>query len=163
MRVRKASEADIPELMRIERTEGHEGLVGRSSAGEHAARLARADIVVFVLELDGAPRAFAQIEGVGDSHGGIYLRRIASDAPGQGFGARLLREVINWAFGEAAAPRFWLDVLSYNARARALYSGMGLIDEGVMRSSYALADGSRADRVIMALLADEWRAGQGRK
>lgn len=163
MEVRRASAADIGDFMRIERTEGHDVLVGRSSAEQHAARLARTDVAIFMLEVAGAARAFAQIEGIGDPHGGVYLRRIASDAPGQGYGAPLLRHVIDWSFEDASAPRFWLDVMSYNARARSLYAGMGLKEEGVMRSSYALPDGQRADRIIMALLDVEWRAGQGRR
>jgi diamine N-acetyltransferase len=159
--IRRAGLDDVESLMRIERTPGHAGLVGRSEAAEHAARLARSDVVVFVLEHDGASRAFAQIEGVGDPHGGIYLRRIAADTPGAGFGGRLLRSVVDWSFQDAQAPRFWLDVLAHNRRARHLYGAFGLQEEGVMRSSYAMPNGDRVDRILMAILIDEWRAGQG--
>jgi diamine N-acetyltransferase len=163
VRIRRGALADVAALMRIERTEGHAGLVGQSEAAEHARRLERPDVVVFVAIASEAARAFAQIEGIGDPHGGVYLRRIASDAPGQGFGAALLRHVIDASFADFAAPRFWLDVLAHNDRARRLYAGFGLTEEGVMRASYAMPDGSRADRVIMALLESEWRAGHGRK
>lgn len=155
--IRRATLADVPALLRLERGPGYERLVGRSEAMQHAAWIAAPDCAVWIAETS-EPLAFALLTGIGDVHSGVYLKRIAAHAPGTGVGSRLLAHVLRWTFEEAGAPRFSLDVLIENTRARSVYARAGLREEGVMRGSYALPDGARTDRVLMAVLAEEWRA-----
>lgn len=155
---RRAAAADIPAIMEIERGEGYELLVARSGAERHAAYLSRADVAVWVGEDGGAIAGFAIVDGIGDPHSGPYLRRIATRVRGAGHGRALLAHVMAFAFDEAGAPRFWLDVFAHNEGARRMYAKAGLREEGMFVSSYAMDDGSRADRVVMAMTAAEWRA-----
>jgi len=158
--VRAAALEDIAIIMEIERGEGFEHLVAQSDESVHRARLARADVRHWLLEDARGVRAFAIVDGIDDPHGGFYLRRIAARERGAGDGARLLDWVLHWAFDEAGAPRFWLDVLAHNTGARRAYARAGFVEEGVMRSAYRLPDGARTDRVILSILPDEWRALQ---
>lgn len=148
-------------MMAIERGEGYDTLVGRSDARQHAARFGRDDVGIWLLKEGGHARAFAILEGLTDPHGGVYLRRIATAERGQGLGPRLLRATLAWSFLDMDAPRYWLDVLQHNFQARKVYAQAGMQDEGVMRQAYRLPDGSRIDRIIMSILATEWRAAQG--
>jgi ribosomal protein S18 acetylase RimI-like enzyme len=157
---RRADAGDLDALMQIERGKGYDALVGRSERGQHAQRLADPAVAIWLACDAQTVRAFAILEGIGDPHGGLYLRRIAARTRGQGDGAALLRATLAFAFETCAAPRYWLDVLAQNVIARRAYAAAGLVEEGLMRSSYAMPDGTRADRIIMAILADEWRARQ---
>lgn len=153
----RADEADIPLIMAIERGPGFETLVGRSTEDEHRRRMARPDAVHWLATTGEGPArralGFAIVTGVGDRHSGLYLLRIAVAEPGQGTGSRILERLIGWAFDEMKAPRFALDVFAHNARARRAYAALGFAEEGVLRSSYEMADGTRADRVLMAIVA----------
>ena len=159
IRLRRGDADDLAYVMRTERLPGYDRLVGQWTLDEHREALARADVVYFVAEhASGEPVGFAICEGLGDRHNGIKLKRIAVSVPGNGVGGIILESVIDWAFSRAGAPRFWLDVFDYNERARRLYRRAGLREDGVFRSAYELPDGRRADRVILSLLADEWRS-----
>jgi RimJ/RimL family protein N-acetyltransferase len=160
-----ASEADIALIMNIERMPGYDALVGRSSAEEHRRRMARADAAhwLAVHEADPARKVagFAIVTGVGDPHSGLYLLRIAVAEPGLGLGSRLLKRLVSWAFDELKVPRFSLDVFAHNTRARRAYAACGFVEEGVLRSSYEMPDGSRVDRVVMSIVASD-RVGRSR-
>jgi len=65
------------------------------------------------------------------------------------------------AFHDLHAHRFWLDVKSLNARALALYTGEGFVEEGRLRESVrigsSLADGYDT-LVLMSMLDREYEA-----
>ena len=159
IRLRRGDADDLAYVMRTERLPGYDRLVGQWTLDEHREALARADVVYFVAEhANGETVGFAICEGLGDRHNGIKLKRIAVSTPGAGVGRIILESVIDWAFNCAGAPRFWLDVFDYNERARSLYRRAGLREDGMFRSAYELPDGHRANRVILSLLAGEWRS-----
>ena len=56
------------------------------------------------------------------------------------------------------AELFHLDCFADNARAQRSYEKLGFTRDGVLRKAYRLADGTRADLVMMALLKTEWEA-----
>jgi RimJ/RimL family protein N-acetyltransferase len=162
MRIVRAAEGDIGLISSIERLEGYDSLVGRSTAEEHLARMGRPDVVYWLLDKGGPERdvaGFAIVTGFNDRHSGPYLLRIAVSQPGIGLGRRFVPLLLDWVFDELQAPRFWLDVFAHNLRARRTYAACGFVEEGVLRSSYAMPDGTRADRVVMAILRDERRRG----
>jgi RimJ/RimL family protein N-acetyltransferase len=157
--LRRATEADLPRIMEIERLPGYEMVVGRSSAEFHARALVDPDYVYLVAVDDaGSIGGFAILRDLGNMMGNTCLKRIAVADPGKGAGRRLLRDVIAWVFTETATHRFWLDHIISNDRARRVYEACGLTREGVMREAYALPDGQRVDLALMSLLRTEWAA-----
>ena len=78
--------------------------------------------------------------------------------PGRGLGVAFLSLLLDEAFGELKAHRFWLDCFADNARAQRAYGKLGFAREGVLREAYRLPDGSRKDLVVMGLLKPEWEA-----
>lgn len=156
-RVRPATPADLEFIVSTERLAGYEHLVASWSPDEHRLAMSRADTRYLVADsMAGTLAGFAICDGLDNRHEGVKLKRIAVAVPGVGAGRTLIHSAMDYAFAGLGAPRFWLDVFSHNVRARRLYLSVGMREEGVLRSSYELADGKRADRVVMAMLRADW-------
>ncbi len=84
MLIRPATEADIPAIMDIERTEGFDAYVGRSERAQHEALMASAECRYIMLEDETGPVGFAILQGAGTANGIVYLKRIAIRSPGKG-------------------------------------------------------------------------------
>lgn len=115
---------------------------------------------VYLLGLFGAgdPFAFAILRDPHDPHGNLYLKRVAVDAPGEGRGTMFLAAVMDWAFAETKAHRFFLDCFVENSRARRAYEKLGFSHDGVLREAYLAPDGRRRDLALMAITRPEWLA-----
>jgi RimJ/RimL family protein N-acetyltransferase len=157
MQLRPARPDDIAFILATERMPGYERMVGRSSEEQHRAALTMRDRA-YLLGIDtaGERAAFAIVRDIADAHGNVWLLRLAVPLPGRGIGSPFLREVLRWVFAETAAYRFWLAAMPGNARAHHVYASHGFVDEGVMRSAYRLADGTRTDLSVMSLLRPDW-------
>jgi ribosomal protein S18 acetylase RimI-like enzyme len=157
--LRPAALADIAAVMAIERSPDYELYVARSDEDGHRAMLSSASHACRVgIGQSGAVEAFAVLRGLGDPHLNLYLQRIAVARPGQGLGTAFLGLVLDEAFGALGAERFHLDCFADNLRAQRSYQKLGFSRDGVMRGAYRLADGTRKDLVMMAILKGEWAA-----
>jgi RimJ/RimL family protein N-acetyltransferase len=157
--LRRATRADIPTIMAIERLPDYEHFVGRSSREGHENMWASGRHDHFVgLDAEQATVAFAILRDLGDPHGNVYLQRVAVTTPGRGVGAAFLDLLVAWAFAHTSAHRFFLDCFSHNARAQRMYEKLGFRREGLMREAYLGADGTRRDLVMMALTRPEWNS-----
>ncbi len=157
--VRRAGLDDLAAVMALERGESFEASVGRSSLAEHEEMLASPRYAYFLAaDGEGRAEAFAILRDLDDVHGNLYLKRIAVSSPGRGVGVAFLAEVIDWAFRETAAYRFYLDCFDDNVRAQRAYAKLGFSRDGSLRGAYLAADGRRRDLLMMALTRPEWRA-----
>ncbi len=163
MLIRPATEADIPAIMDIERTEGFDAYVGRSERAQHEALMASAECRYIMLEDETGPVGFAILQGAGTANGIVYLKRIAIRSPGKGLGKWFLSELIRLSFEAYGAEKFWLDAFETNERARHVYAACGLQHDGLLREHYPLADGTRANLVVMSVLKREWLANEARR
>ena len=155
--LRLGGPADFDYVMATERLPGNEVLTARWTREQHAAALAREGTRYLIGGSPRAPQAgFAILENVDDRHEGAKLKRIAVSEPGTGFGQPFLLAVIGWVFASTPAERLWLDVFTYNERARHVYRRVGLREDGLLRQAYVLPSGERADRIIMSILRSEW-------
>jgi RimJ/RimL family protein N-acetyltransferase len=131
---------DLAEVMRLERLEGYDALIGRFEADEHAAELASSGARYLGWRgQDGRLEGFVILQQFDApiQEGGrtVRLRRIAVETPGLGVGTRLLRGVIDWLFRTSDAAAVDLHVRPGNDRARAVYiregfTPMGILDSG---------------------------------
>ena len=155
--LRLGGPADIEYVMATERLPGNEVLTARWTSEQHVQALAREGTRYLI---GGSARAaregFAILENINDPHEGAKLKRIAVSNPGSGFGQPFLAGVIGWVFASTPAERLWLDVFTYNERARHVYRRVGMREDGILRQAYVLPSGVRADRVIMSILRSEW-------
>ena len=156
--LRPAALADIGAVMAIERSPEFELCVGRSEEDEHRAMLeSPSHAYRRGIGAGGAVAAFAILRGLDDVHANLYLKRVAVARPGKGLGTAFLSLVLDEAFERMGAERFYLDCFADNARAQAVYRKLCMSRDGVLRQAYRLADGRRADLVLMAILKGEWQ------
>jgi GNAT superfamily N-acetyltransferase len=157
--LRPALLTDIGAIMAIERSPDYERYVARSEEEEHRAMLSSPSHAYWLGVREArAVEAFAILRGIGDPHLNLYLKRVAVARPGRGLGTAFLSLVLDQAFGPMGAERFHLDCFADNARAQRAYMKLGFTCDGVLRQAYRLADRTRADLVMMAILKSEWEA-----
>ncbi|MDP2803957.1 MAG: GNAT family protein [Phreatobacter sp.] len=159
VRLRRAEAGDLDFVIATERLPHNELRISQWPRGRHEACLGDPDYAYWlVLDDQGRPLGYAILRGLTDRHGNIALQRISIATPGQGTGRAFLVALADWAFAETACHRFWFDVFTDNAVARALYRAVGFIEEGVQRESIVRADGRRASLALMSTLRPEWQA-----
>jgi RimJ/RimL family protein N-acetyltransferase len=122
------TDADMPEIMRIERLPGYDAFVGRWTAEEHAAEHRSPQARYFAWREDGRLVGFVILQKLTDPQ--VRLRRIAVADPGAGAGTRLLRAVVDEVFETTPAQAVDLQVRPENARARKVYLREGFISLG---------------------------------
>lgn len=157
MKLRAATEADIDFIMRTERLPGYERTVGRWSANEHAAEMARASSRYLIGEEKSEAVGFAILQTLDDPAGNIYLKRIAVTRQAEGIGPRMLAALQDWVFAIPEAHRLHLRYTAKNEPGRRAYARAGFTVEGVEREVYKADDGSRVDAVHASILRQEWQ------
>lgn len=156
--MRRATAADIPAILRIERTPGYDAFIGQDDAAAHAAWQTDADSAEYVWEAGGEVRGFALLIKLTNTHGTVQLKRIAVDAPGGGTGAAFLRAIIDRVFTAYGAHRLELDTSTENARARHVYEKHGFVHEGCVRDVWRMSDGRYVGGDLFSILRPEWEA-----
>lgn len=79
---------------------------------------------------------------------------------GRGYGTEATRLIVGYAFDTLNLHRVHLQVLGHHAAAIRSYRNVGFQQEGVLREAI-FREGRYHDVIAMAILRDEWRAGQG--
>ncbi|WP_169816610.1 GNAT family N-acetyltransferase [Rhodovibrio salinarum] len=135
--------------------------VSGDDATGHRTRIASDKSLILVLEDGSTPVGYALITDLDDPHDNRQIQRLVVAKRGQGYGRMLLDAAVGACFGPLGAHRCWLDALSDNARALALYRAYGFIEEGTRREGY-IKDGRYRDLVVLSLLpadcpATAWR------
>lgn len=74
---------------------------------------------------------------------------------GQGIGAMLMHDLLDWAQLTANVQKIELLVRATNARAIHLYSKLGFVEEGRFKNRIRLPDGSFIDDIAMAWFPDK--------
>lgn len=152
-----ATEADLPAIMRIERTPGYELFIGHWELAEHQAHLASTDARYFVWR-DGGVAGFAILQGFDAPHPSRLLKRLGVARPGKGAGTAFLRALMKWVFETTDTHRFELQCNMVNPRALHVYEREGFTVEGVKRDVYRMDDGSFSSSAFLSILRPEWAA-----
>jgi len=160
MEIDRATEADLAFIMRTERLEGYESVVGRWDEERHRAAMADPSHAYLIGREDGEPAGFVILRGWASPERVTLIKRIAVVSPGGGRGRRLLARVIDTVFDETDAFRLWLGVFPENSRARRAYEAVGFVAEGIARGA-AFFGGVHRDELVMALLRPDWAKAVG--
>lgn len=153
--LRRATEEDIPFIMRTERLDGYDALVGRWDALQHLTALKDKRKAYFVGCVGDEPIGFVIIRGWAAADYVTLLHRIAVAIPGQGYGRLLVKAVVDTVFRETEAFRIWLGVFPENVRGQRAYEAAGFVSEGIARG-IAYFNGTHRDQVIMSILRTDW-------
>lgn len=155
--LRRASAADIPAIMEIERQPGFDQLVGRWNAEQHLQNISRPGYLYLVHDgMENAPIAFAALSGMGDAKGEVLINRLIVRTPGMGTGKTVLREIMAVAFNGAPTSKLWLRVRPENERALHLYQTHGFAVEQKLPQAGTTPDGKRVDLLLMSIAYEDW-------
>lgn len=155
--LRRAAAGDIAFMMRTERLEGYDQLVGRWEEARHSAALADPRYACFIAEASGHAVGFAILRDWAGAERVTLVKRLAVVEPGRGLGKMMLREIVDAAFRETDVHRLWIGCFPDNLRARRTYEAVGFVAEGIARgSAYFL--GEHRDELVLSLLRPEWDA-----
>ena len=125
---------------------------------QHEGAVRFPDFRHFIVEAgpDYAAAGFVILQGCRNPHHSVELKRIVLQPKGQGLGRACVRLLLQMAFRDLGAHRFWLDVKLLNVRAQALYRSEGFVEEGRLRDSVKTDDGYDS-QVVMSMLEGEYR------
>jgi RimJ/RimL family protein N-acetyltransferase len=151
-----ATPADVEAIMACERRPGYEDTVGRWSREEHLAGMLDPSHRYFVgRDEAGTVAGFVILQQIGDPVDAVLVRRVAMAEQGRGHGSALLGYALAHIFDDLHANRAWLRVWPHNPRGIALYSKLGMREDGV---SEVQRDGAPALMTVMAIDAEGYRA-----
>lgn len=154
--IRRAGQTDLEFIMATERLPGYAERVGAHDATVHLHKMSLPQYRYMIGESPPGAFGFAVIKQNDDGKGIANLNRVAVRQTGQGIGTRFILSLTDVVFSDPQIERLWLDVLPDNDIARDVYSKIGFVEEGLMRSAQRFPDGRRADLLLMSLLRSEW-------
>lgn len=148
---------DIEQLVAFEQDPANAPFIRRWSPAQHEAGIADPNIGHFVVRLSNSGAAIGHVILVGiesDDHN-LEFKRIVITSKGQGLGRDTVRAIKKYTFETLGFHRLWLEVVTTNKRAKALYASEGFIEEGIHRE--AMRQGDRfLSLIVMAMLAGEY-------
>lgn len=153
-----ATEADIPAIMRIERTPGYELFVGTYEHEVHLTYMRSEAARYFVWREDGEVLGFVIFFRMGDPNLIVEAKRIVLAQTDTGLGRRFVRALMDWVFEETDANRLELDCSMENPRALHVYEAEGFAREGVVREVYRTPEGRFVSSALFSILRREWEA-----
>jgi diamine N-acetyltransferase len=157
--LRPTEEDDLPFVVESERRDAGSRFVTSEGFGRHMEYLADPDVSHLIIERDGDPAGYLILAGLMDENENIEFRRIVVTQKGCGIGRMVLQMIKDRAFGELNAHRLWLDVKTFNERARHLYESEGFTVEGTIRECVKTENG-RESVVLMSILRSEFERAE---
>jgi diamine N-acetyltransferase len=159
MQIRAAISADIDAILACERQPGYEDLVGRWSREQHAAGIADpTHRYLIAVEQDGAVAGYLMLQRAIPLSESVLIKRVAVIRAGEGIGRALMERALTIVFDELAAQKVTLTIRPHNERGVALYSRVGLTDDGLEE---VLRNGQSAFNTVMSMDADTYRSRAG--
>ena len=133
MRIRTASEADVPVLFEIRTSvrENHQSREELATIGvtpESIGEMMRSSSRVWVAEVEGQPVAFSMADA---GEGTIFAMFVRPGYEGRGLGRALMREAEAWLFDQGLEEIWLLTGSDPALRANGFYRHLGWQDAGL--------------------------------
>jgi len=159
IRLRPTMLSDLDFVISVEQDEGNRPFITPWERTQHEGAVRFPDFRHFIVETgaDYVSSGFVILQGCRNQHRSVELKRLVLQNKGQGYGRACVRLLMQMAFRDLGAHRFWLDVKSLNQRALALYRSEGFVEEGRLRESVKTDDGFDS-LVVMSMLEAEYAA-----
>jgi RimJ/RimL family protein N-acetyltransferase len=163
LRIRPTMLSDLDFVVSVEQDARNLPFITPWERTQHEGAIRFPDSRHFIVEAgdDWEHVGFVILQGCRNPTRSVELKRIALQTQGRGLGRACVRLLKQMAFRDLHAHRFWLDVMSLNARALRLYAGEGFVEEGRLRESVRLGADDAAgwdSLVVMSLLDREYQA-----
>jgi RimJ/RimL family protein N-acetyltransferase len=125
--------------------------------GHRAWRAAQNDLLLWAITHQGRHVGNCSLRWHA-RHASAYFQIYLGEAAvrGRGIGKAATTAALDYAFAALKAHRVWLHVFPHNARALAIYRGLGFVDEGLEREAILL-EGRYLSQLRLSLLDVEWQ------
>jgi diamine N-acetyltransferase len=159
VRLRPTMLSDLDFVISVEHDAANRPFITPWERTQHEGAVRIPDFRHFIVEAGPgyASTGFVILQGCRNPHHSVELKRIVLQSKGQGLGRACVRLLMQMAFRDLGAHRFWLDVKSLNVRAQALYRSEGFVEEGRLRDSVKTDEGYDS-LILMSMLEDEYAA-----
>jgi diamine N-acetyltransferase len=163
LRIRPTMLSDLDFVVSVEQDARNLPFITPWERTQHEGAIRFPDSRHFIVEAgdDWAHVGFVILQGCRNPSRSVELKRIVLQTQGRGLGRACVRMLKQLAFRDLHAHRFWLDVMSLNARAMRLYESEGFVEEGRLRESVRIGadDADSWDSlVVMSMLDREYQA-----
>ncbi|MDD7511073.1 MAG: GNAT family protein [Peptostreptococcaceae bacterium] len=158
MNIAEAKENEINTIIQIESRKDTRDFLWIGTYEEHLNEINDPNhlLLIFKEKLDNRIVGYALIRL--DFKSEIFeIRRIAITEKRQGYGREAMQALIKHAFEEMNMNRLWLDVYPDNLFGIALYEGLGMHRDGILRQNYK-AERGYLDQIIYSILKEEYFA-----
>ncbi len=161
IKCRDTLSADLEYVKAAESDAENSRFVSQWSIEQHLHAIGDEDQMHITLEDSNSGKrvGYVLMAGLKNNNKSIELRRIVITEKGKGYGRQVLNLIQEYTFETIGAHRLWLDVKTFNQRARDLYKSTGFVEEGTLRESM-LYNGQYDSMVIMSILESEYNAGR---
>jgi RimJ/RimL family protein N-acetyltransferase len=151
--------SDLDFVISVEQDTANRPFITPWERTQHEGAVRFPDFRHFIVEAGPAyaSAGFVILQGCRNPHRSVELKRIVLQPKGQGLGRACVQLLMQMAFRDLGAHRFWLDVKSLNTRAQALYRSEGFVEEGRLRESVRSGDGFDT-LIVMSMLEGEYEA-----
>jgi RimJ/RimL family protein N-acetyltransferase len=161
VRLRPTMSSDLDFVISVEQDGANRPFITPWERTQHEGAIRFPDFRHFIVEAGaGYPSVgFVILQGCRNQHRSVELKRMVllPAAQGQGSGRQCIRWLMQMAFRDLGAHRFWLDVKGRNLRAQALYASEGFVEEGRLRESVRTEAGYDS-LIVMSMLETEHAA-----
>jgi diamine N-acetyltransferase len=159
VRLRPTMLSDLDFVISVEQDPSNLPYITPWERTQHEGAVRFPDFRHFIVEAGPqyASSGFVILQGCRNPHHSVELKRIVLQPKGRGLGRACVRLLMQMAFRDLGAHRFWLDVKSRNLRAQALYRSEGFVEEGRLRESVRSAEGWDS-LIVMSMLENEYEA-----
>ncbi|HJV97044.1 MAG TPA: GNAT family protein [Albitalea sp.] len=159
VRLRPTMLSDLDFVISVEQDPANRPFITPWERTQHEGAVRFPDFRHFIVEAGSGTQAvgFVILQGCRNPHRSVEMKRIVLQTKGQGLGRACVRLLMQMAFRDLGAHRFWLDVKSLNTRALEFYRSEGFVEEGRLRDSVKVGDGYDS-LIVMSMLEDEYRA-----
>jgi diamine N-acetyltransferase len=153
--------SDLDWVVSVEQDGANRPFITPWERTQHEGAIRFPDSRHFIVEAGDAWQrtGFVILQGCRNPHRSIELKRLVlvPEGQNQGVGRACVRLLMQMAFRDLKAHRFWLDVKRLNTRALALYASEAFVEEGCLRESVRV-QGGYDSLIVMSMLDREYEA-----
>ena len=142
IRLRPTQPADLPFVRDAEQHPDNSPYIDQWSSKAHNRAINSPEYGHFIVEAaaslpsekpTSSAVGYTIVSGLQDQNRVLLLKRIVIVQKGKGYGRGAIQQVKKLAFEQLGFHRLWMDVITSNSRAQALYLSEGYVIEGSLR------------------------------
>lgn len=154
--LRSSAKEDLDFILKLESHSENSKFITGWSAEKHLSAQSNEDFCHSMILSDSKVVGFVILAGLKNSHRSIEFMRIVVAEKEKGVGRKAVRAVKKLCFDKLNAHRLWLDVKTFNERAKYLYTSEGFKTEGILRDCIKTDRGFES-LAVLSILESEYR------